>query len=163
MSSPNPRGPESAGVSAVLALVLSTIGYFALAVFGLGALSVGTDTDIIGTPGLGPVPGAVGMLAAVTAFALSLWFELRRVRPSFVAVAAVALAAALAHLVVVWIGVAAVSGDLIVATAVGGGLIGGGASAVLVVAAAVAAWAGIALRRTRSRPPQWPWERDDEE
>ena len=53
MSSPNPRGPASPGVSVILALVLATISFFALAVFGLGALSVATDRDIIAVPGLG--------------------------------------------------------------------------------------------------------------
>lgn len=131
--------------------------------FGLGAVSVATDSDIIAVPGLGPVPGVVGMVAAVAAFALSLWFALRRARPSFVSAAVVALAAALGHLAVLWIGVAAVSGDLIVATVVAGDLVRGGASAVILAAAAIAGWGGIALRRTRSQHPQWPWERDDEE
>jgi len=163
MSSPNPRGPESAGVSAVLALVLAAISFFALAVFGLGAVSVATDSDIISVPGLGQVPGAVGMLVAVVVFALTLWFTLRGSHPSFLAVPAVAIATALAHLVAVWIGVASSRGDLIVATVVAGDLVTGGASVVLVLAAAIAAWGGIALRRTRAQHPQWPWEREDDE
>lgn len=163
MSSPNPRGPESAGVSAVLALVLAAISFFALAVFGLGAVSVATDSDIISVPGLGHVPGAAGMLVAVVVFALTLWFALRRSHPSFLAVPGIALATALAHLLAVWIGVATARGDLIVATAVAGDLVTGGPSAVLVLAAAIAAWGGIALRRTRAQHPQWPWEREDEE
>lgn len=163
MSSPNPRGPESPGVSVILALVLATISFFALAVFGLGAVSIATDSDIIAVPGLGQLPGAIGMLAAVVAFALSLWSSLRRTQPSFVSAPAVALAAALAHLVVVWIGVIAASGDIIVATVVAGDLVRGGASAVLLVASAIAAWGGIALRRTRARHPQWPWEREEDE
>ncbi|WP_431071038.1 hypothetical protein [Microbacterium phyllosphaerae] len=163
MSSPNPRGPESAGVSAVLALVLAAISFFALAVFGLGAVSVATDSDIISVPGLGQVPGAAGMLIAVVVFALTLWFTLRRSHPSFLAVPGVAIATALAHLIAVWIGVATGRGDLIVATAVAGDLVTGGASAVLIFAAAIAAWGGIALRRTRAQHPQWPWEREEEE
>lgn len=163
MSSPNPRGPESAGVSAVLALVLATISFFALAVFGLGAVSIATDSDIISVPGLGQVPGAVGMLVAVIAFALGLWFALRRQRPSFLAVPGIAVATALAHLIAVWVGAATARGDLIIATAVVGDLVRGGASAVLLAAAAVAAWGGIALRRTRAEHPRWPWERDDDE
>lgn len=163
MSSPNPRGPESAGVSAVLALVLATIGFFALAVFGLGAVSIVTDRDIIAVPGLGPVPGVVGMIIALLVFAMSLRGALQRSRPSFVSAPAVALATALAHLAAVWAGVAVAGGDLIVATVVAGDLVRGGASAVLLLAAAIAAWSGIALRRTRAEHPQWPWERDDEE
>jgi len=164
MSSQNPRGPESAGVSAVLAVVLATIGFFALAVFGLGAVSVATDRDIISVPGLGPVPGAVGMLAAVLVFALGLGVALRRSpATTFLSVPGIALATALAHLAALWIGVAVASGDLIVATAVAGGLVVGGPSAVMLGAAAIAAWGGIALRRTKAEHPQWPWERDDDE
>ena len=164
MSSQNPRGPESAGVSAVLAVVLATIGFFALAVFGLGAVSVATDRDIISVPGLGPVPGAVGMLAAVLVFALGLGVALRRSpATTFLSVPGIALATALGHLAALWIGVAVASGDLIVATAVAGGLVVGGPSAVMLGAAAIAAWGGIALRRTRAEHPQWPWERDDDE
>ena len=163
MSSPNPRGPESAGVSAALAVVLATVSFFALAVFGLGAVSVATDRDIISVRGLGPVPGAVGMLVAVIVFALVLAASLRRTPLTFLSVPAIALATTLAHLVAVWAGVAVGSGDLIVATAVVGDLIGGGASIVILAAAAIAAWGGIALRRTRAEHPRWPWERDDEE
>lgn len=122
-----------------------------------------TDTDIIAVPGLGPVPGITGMLAAVIAFALMLWSALRRPHPSFVSTVAIALVVGLAHLVVVWIAVATGSGNAVVATAVVGDLVRGGASAVLLFAAAIAAWGGIALRRTRANPPRWPWERDEEE
>nr|WP_201471238.1 hypothetical protein [Microbacterium hydrocarbonoxydans] len=163
MSSPNPRGPESAGVSAVLALVLATVGFFALAVFGLGALTIVTDTDIIAVEGLGPLPGAVGMLVTVLAFALGLWIALRRTRPSFRSVPGIAVGVGLAHLVAVWIGVLFGTGDVVIATAVAGDLVRGGSSLVLVLVAAVAAWSGIALRRTRASHPTWPWEKDDEE
>lgn len=162
-TTPNPRGPESAGVSAVLALVLATGGFFALAVFGLGALSVATDTDIIAVPGLGQGPGVTGMVIALLAFASMLWATLRREHPSYVAAVAIALATALGHLVGVWVSVLVATGGLVTATAVAGDLVRGGASAVLAVAAAIAAWAGVALRRTRSARPQWPWEREDEE
>lgn len=144
-------------------MVLATIGFFALTVFGLGALSVATDTDIIAVPGLGQAPGVVGMLAAVVVFALMLWSTLRRGDPSFVATIAIALLAALAHLVAVWITVVIGSSDFVIATAVAGDLVRGGASAVLVVAGLIAAWGGIALRRTRAEHPRWPWERDEDE
>lgn len=146
-----------------LALVLATVGFFALAVFGLGALSVATDADIIAVPGLGPVPGVSGMLVAMGAFALSLWTGLRRVQPSFLSAVTIALMSALAHLVAVWAAVLFAAGDLITATTVAGDLVRGGASVVILLAAAIAGWAGIALRRTRAQQPRWPWERDDEE
>ncbi|WP_144874321.1 hypothetical protein [Microbacterium sp. 1.5R] len=142
---------------------MATVGFFALAVFGLGALSVATDTDIIAVRGLGQLPGVVGMLAALLAFALMLSSSLRREHPSFLSVPGTALAAALAHLLVVWAAVMVARGDFVVATVVAGDLVRGGASAVLLVAAAVAAWVGVALRRTRSGRPKWPWEGDDEE
>lgn len=144
-------------------MVLATIGFFALAVFGLGAVSVATDTDIIAVPNLGQVPGVAGMIAAVVSFALVLWSTLRRSQPSYVATVAIALTAGLAHLVVVWVAVLIGDGDLVLATAVAGDLVRGGASAVIVLAALIAGWGGIALRRTRAEHPRWPWEREEEE
>ena len=144
-------------------MVLATIGFFALAIVGLGAVSVATDTDIIAVPDLGQAPGAVGMLAAVAAFALVLWATLRRRHPSFFASVAIAVAAALAHLVVVWVAVLLGTSNVVIATAVAGDLVRGGASAVLLAAGLIAAWGGIALRRTRAEHPRWPWERDGEE
>ncbi|WP_282848451.1 hypothetical protein [Microbacterium oxydans] len=144
-------------------MVLATIGFFALAVFGLGAVSVTTDTDIIAVPNLGQMPGVAGMIAAVVSFALVLWSTLRRSQPSYVAAVAIALAAGLAHLVVVWVAVLIGDGDLVLATAVAGDLVRGGASAVIVLAALIAGWGGIALRRTRAEHPRWPWEREEEE
>lgn len=122
-----------------------------------------TDADIIAVPGLGPVPGVTGMLAAVVAFAAALWSTLRRPHPSFVATIAIALVTGLAHLAGVWVAVLIGAGNVIIATAVAGDLVRGGASAVLLLAAAIAAWGGIALRRTRAGRPRWPWEDEDDE
>jgi len=144
-------------------VVLATISFFALAVFGLGALSVATDTDIISTPDLGQAPGVVGMLAAVVAFAVLLWVTLRTRRPSFVSTITIALVTVLAHLAVVWFAVLLGTSDIVIATAVAGDLVRGGVSAVLLVAALIAAWGGIALRRTRAEHPRWPWERGEDE
>jgi len=158
----NPRGPEPAGVSAVLATVLAAISWFALAVFGLGILSLVTDRDIISVPGLGQAPGVVGMLAALAVFAGMLWRSLRRQNRTFLATAAfIGLCTALAHLVAVWATVLTSTVDLVVATAVAGDLISGGASAVLFVAGLIAAVGGIALRHSGGRQPKWPWERGD--
>ncbi|WP_052193796.1 hypothetical protein [Microbacterium sp. ZOR0019] len=143
--------------------MLATISFFALAVFGLGALSVATDTDIISTPDLGQAPGVVGMLAAVVAFAVLLWVTLRTRRPSFVSTITIALVTVLAHLAVVWFAVLLGTSDIVIATAVAGDLVRGGVSAVLLVAALIAAWGGVALRRTRAEHPRWPWERDEDE
>ncbi|MFJ6532431.1 hypothetical protein [Microbacterium sp. NPDC091662] len=143
--------------------MLATISFFALAVFALGAVSIVTDTDIIAVPDLGQMPGVVGMLAAVVAFALMLWSTLRRPQPSYVATIAIALVAGLAHLIAVWGAVLIGAGSVVLATAVAGDLVRGGASAVLVLAGLIAGWGGIALRRTRAEHPRWPWERDEDE
>lgn len=160
MTAPNPRGPEPTGVSAVLALAMAVISFFALAVLALAILSTTTATEIIAVPGLGPVPGVLGMAAGVLAFALGLAAALRRPRASFRSVPVIALWAAFAHLAVVWIAAAAASGDVIAATVVAGDLVRQGPSLVIVLTAAVAAWGGIALRRTRAQQPRWPWEHD---
>jgi hypothetical protein len=161
MSSSDPRGPAPTGVSAVLATVLTTIGFFALAVFGLGALSIATDADIISVPGLGQGPGVIGMIVALAVYAGILWLAVRITRPRFRSVWTIALATALAHLVAVGITALIDGGDVVTGLAVMGGLVTGGASIVILAAAAIAGWAGVALRRTKSDRPRWPWERED--
>jgi small-conductance mechanosensitive channel len=140
---------------------MTTIGFFALAVFGLGALSIATDADIIAIPGLGQAPGAVGMIIAVAVFAGILWAAVRIKHPRFRSVWAISITTALAHLLGVGLVVAITSGEFVTALAVMGGLITGGSSLVILVVAAVTSWAGVALRRTKAKHPRWPWERDD--
>jgi len=140
---------------------MATVGFFALAVFGLGALSMLTDADIISVPGLGQAPGIVGMIAAMAVFAGILWLAVRISRPRFRSVGTIAVSSALGHLLAVGFAALVVSGEFVTALSVMGGLVTGGASIVLLVAAAVAAWGGVALRRTRAEKPRWPWERQD--
>ncbi|WP_168429218.1 hypothetical protein, partial [Microbacterium sp. K24] len=100
--------------------------------FGLGAVSVATDADIIAVPGLGAAPGVIGMLAAVLGFALTLWSAIRRAHPSFIATLSIALVTGLAHLAGVWGAVLVGSGNIVIATAVAGDLVrGAGAGAVV--------------------------------
>src|SRR5690606_28575215 len=108
MSEPQPREPGKPGVSGPLAVVMATISFFALTILGLGALSYATDRDIIAVPGLGPVPGAAAMFAAVIVFIVGLWLVVRREHPPYPPVALVAIATVVVHLVVVWIGAATV-------------------------------------------------------
>ncbi len=140
---------------------MTAIGFFALTVFGLGALSVVTDADIISVPGLGQAPGVVGMIIAIAVFAGIVWLAVRLPHPRFRSVWTIAIATALAHLLAVAVAALIVAGEFVTALAVMGGLITGGASLVVIVTAAIAGWAGVALRRTRSSRPRWPWERDD--
>ncbi|GAA1543662.1 hypothetical protein HD600_000661 [Microbacterium ginsengiterrae] len=161
MSSRDPRSPRPAGVSAVLATVMTAVGFFALSLFGLGALSVATDSDIISTPGLGQAPGIAGMIVAVAVYAGILSLALRVAEPRFRSVWTIAVGTALAHLLAVGITVLFETGEVVTPLAVMGGLITGGAEVVILVAAAIAGWAGVALRRTRASQPRWPWERDE--
>ncbi|MGM7671447.1 hypothetical protein [Microbacterium sp. A93] len=140
---------------------MTTIGFFALAVFGLGALSIATDTDIIAIPGVGQAPGIVGMVIAVAVFAGILWLAVRIKHPRFRSVWTISITTALVHLLAVGLVAAIATGEFVTAMAVMGGLITGGASLVILVVAAVASWAGVALRRTKAKHPQWPWERED--
>ncbi|WP_255218149.1 hypothetical protein [Microbacterium resistens] len=134
------------------------MSFFALAIAGLGFLSLFTETDLIVVAGLGQLPGIVGMVLAVTVFAVVLRIVLRPPRPSFVPSVFLALGTTLAHLAGVWIAALVEGAGIAPATAAVGQLVLGGASAVIAVAALVAAWGGIALRRTRSGRPRWPWE-----
>lgn len=140
---------------------MTTVGFFAIAVFSLGALSVVTDADIIAVPETGQAPGIVGMTVAVAVFAGILWLAVRIEHPRFRSVWTISIATALAHLLAAGIGAIVVTGEFINALAVMGQLVTGGASLVIFAAAAIAAWAGVALRRTRAKRPRWPWERDD--
>ncbi len=140
---------------------MTAVGFFALAVLGLGILSFITDADIISVPGLGQAPGVIGMIAAVAVFVGVLWLALKIARPKFRSVWSISILTALAHLLAVAMGVLFTSGDFIAALSVMGALITGGATVVLFVVAAVAAWGGVALRRTRAERPRWPWERED--
>lgn len=140
--------------------MVGVVSFFALAIMGLGVLSLFTERDLIAVPGLGQLPGVMGMTLSVLAFALTLWGVVAEPRPSFVATVFLALGAALVHLGGVW-GVAVAEGaGPVYATAAAGQLVVGGGSAVIVVAALIASWVAIALRRTTARAPRWPWEND---
>ena len=140
---------------------MTTIGFFAIAVFGLGVLSIVTDADIISVPDTGQAPGIVGMIVAVAVFAGILYLAVRITHPKFRSVWAISIATAFAHMLAAAIGALVATGDFVNALAVMGELITGGASVVILATSAIAGWAGVALRRTRAKRPRWPWERDD--
>jgi hypothetical protein len=158
-----PERPESGPVRPPVALAFALIGFVALAIFGLGMTSLALDADVIAVPGLGQVPGVIGMLSAAAAFALALWVGLRAPHPSFWTAPIAALAAALAEAFGVLVGAVATGADLAAAVAAAGGVAVGWVGVVIAGAALVAAWSGVALVRTRSSRPRWPWERDDPE
>ena len=104
-------------------------------IFGLGMMSLATDTDVIDTPGLSVVPGVIGILSSVAGFALVLGPALRAPHPSFFAALWAALAAALAYLAGVWISALVSGADSALATSVIGRLAVGWAAPVVAIAA----------------------------
>lgn len=140
---------------------MTTVGFFALSILGLGVLSFTTDADIISVPGLGQAPGVVGMIIAVAVFAGILWLAVRITHPKFRSVWSIAVMTAIAHLLAVGAAVLFTTGEFVTSLVVMGGLIAGGTSLVLFAVAVIAAWAGVALRRTRAQRPRWPWEREN--
>lgn len=160
------RGGSPAGsgspVRPALALALTAAGFVALLIAGFGIVSLLTDTEVIGIPGLGAVPGAAAFAAATAAFAGLTWLSVRVPRPSFVSVVAVVAAVFLAYLAGLWAGALATGTDAGRATAAVGGFVGSPFAVMLAASAAVCAWVAVALVRTRASPPRWPWEDDDD-
>lgn len=159
----DPHGPAPEGVSAFLAGVVGSVCFGAFAILGLGMLSYFADVDIISVEGLTLWPGVVGMAVAIAVFAAALAPVLRRARPSFGAIVLVALVAALAHLAAVWLSALIGGAGIAHAVAAASQIVVRGSSVVLIVSALVAGWIAVALRRSRSGTPRWPWEREDSE
>lgn len=149
------------GVRPPVAVALASVGFGALAIFGLGFTSLFTGADVVATPGLGNIPGIVAMLSTAAAFVVGEVFAVRR--RSYVDVVFVAAGAVLASLLGLVAGAVFGGVDAARAVAAAGGFATSWFCAVLAAAAAVAAWAGVALVRTRAARPQWPWEGEDEE
>lgn len=141
-----------------MALAMATTLFFALVVLGFGILSFASDRDIIAIPGIGQGPGIWGMLAALLTFVGTLRTTLIPARPTYAPVVVTALATPLTHLFIVWLAVLIVGHGFVTATSVAGDLIRYGSTLVLLAAAAIAAWTGVALRRTKAQSPHWPWE-----
>lgn len=163
MSLRDPRGPVPEGVSAFLAGVVGGVCFAAFAILGLGMLSYFADVDIISVEGLTLWPGVAGMAVAIAVFALLLAPVLRRRLPPYGAMVLVALATALAHLAAVSLSAMAGGSGLAHASAAASQIVVRGSSVVIIVAALIAGWIAVALRRSRSGTPRWPWERDDDE
>lgn len=146
-----------------MALAFALIGYVALVIAGLGLVSLGTNQDVIAAVGTGQFPGVFGVVLACAAFAGILWLHIRQGHPSFWASLWIAAGCFLAYLLGVGVGVLVESQDVASAAAVVAHISTTWFGAVIGGAALVAAWCGIALVRTRSPRPRWPWEHDEDE
>ena len=155
MSLPEEPGDDAGGVSAPVAVVFATVGFFALLVAGFGLLSLATDAEVLPVAGLGPAPGIAGTAAAVVAFAAAAAALVRPPRPTYRGVWLVAVGCFLAYLVGVLV-------DLARAIAAAGGFATSWFAVLLASVALVAAWTAVALVRTRAGRPRWPWEHDED-
>jgi hypothetical protein len=159
------EGAESSGgpVRPLVALALATVTFIALLIFALGMTSLLLSADIVEEPGLGQIPGVFATTMTTGGFALALWLGLRRPHPSYRSVLWTAATCYLVYVAALWIGVLAASGEIAVATGVAGRIATGWFGLVIALAGAAAAWGGIALVRTRSGRPRWPWEDEFDE
>jgi O-antigen ligase len=164
---PPPLGGASDGSSSGgavgpgLAVVFATTAFVTLVIFGWGMLSLVLGEDVIETRGLGPVPGVVATVVSLVAFALSLLGVVRQPHPSFWNAAWVSISAAFAAIVGAGLGGVFSGAGLGVAMGVSIRFATSWVGIVVIAAGAICAWGGIALVRTRSRRPQWPWEEDE--
>lgn len=151
----------SPGVAAPIAAFFATIGFAALAICGFGFTSLLTNTDVLAEPRLGQGAGITAMLLSAVVFAATGYGAIRRGR--YVGALWVAVATVAAYLVGVALGGVITGADGTVAVGAAGRFALSWYFLVLAATAAVAAWAGIALGRTRASRPEWPWEREDED
>lgn len=178
------RGATRGPVRPPVALAFATIGFGALAIFGLGMATLFTGEAVIAAPGLGFVPGAAGFVCAMLAFAGVLWASIGRAdvaatqitagdpgrpraggsrHPSYWGSAWAAVVCFVAYVGGVWLAALFTGTDLAVATGVAARLATSWFGLVIAVVAFVCAWSGIALVRTRARRPRWPWEDEFDE
>jgi hypothetical protein len=156
-------GTEGGPVRRSIAVAFAAVGFAALAICGLGVTSLVLDADVITTPGGGQIPGIVGMIVAVSVFAAALAVALRPPHPSFWSAPIVALAVFLLYGGGVAVGAGIAGVDPAAAVAAAGRTLVSWFGVIVAAAAVVAAWAGIALVRTRARRPRWGWEGDEDE
>ncbi|WP_238707036.1 hypothetical protein [Microbacterium lushaniae] len=156
-------GSRGGPVAPAVALAFAVVGFVALAIAGLGLTSLILDADVIPTPGLGQIAGAIGMLLATGGFAAALWFGLRAEHPTFWTALGTAVCAYLGEIVGVAFGAVISGSGPAAGFAAAGGVAIGWPGAVIAGAGLVAGWGGIALVRTRAGRPRWPWERDEDE
>ncbi len=147
------RAAATAVGAAVFAAVL-------IAAFGVVSLLV--NEDVIITPGLGQVPGIIGVVASLGAVALTIWVRIPA-RGVWGTLGWVALAAFLGYLA--GLGVASVfaSRDVVLALAAVGRAATTWPGLVVVAAAILGAAMALAVARGAGENARWPWERDDDE
>ena len=155
MSTPNPDRAR-----ALVTASLGAVVFFALVIVGFGALSYATRTDPIGEPGLGPLPGVLGVVLSAAGWLAVVLPSAPRRPGAGMAVSAGVVAAAV-HLLAVFVGV--LPSGFATAGAVVAHLVTAW-YALVVLAAGVLAAVGVAVMlRVGGATAKWPWEHDDDE
>lgn len=144
-------------------IALATITFVALLIGALGVTSLATNTDVIDTPGLTAIPGAVAVALCTAAFAVALRFALVPPHPSFVSAVWVGLAVVIAYVIGVWVAAIVTGTDVAVATSVLGRFVLGWPALIVGGSGVVTAWAVIAIARAGTSAPKWPWESASDE
>lgn len=143
-------------------IALATVTFVALLIGALGVTSLATNTDVIDTPGLTAIPWAAAVALCTVIFAVMLRSALSPPHPSFVSAVWVGLAVVVAYVAGVWIAAVVTGTDAAIATSVVGRLVLGWPALVIGGAGAITAWATIAIARTGTSAPKWPWESADD-
>jgi len=159
----DPEDSSGGGVRPLVALGLATVTFIALLIFALGMVSLVLNADIVAAPGLGQLPGVFATTLTTVVFALVLWLVLRTRRPHYRGALVAGAACYLAYVAGIWVGVLVASAALATATEVAGRIATTWFGLVVALAGAASAWGGIALVRTRSDRPRWPWEDEFDE
>ncbi|MFJ4037329.1 hypothetical protein ACIPVB_04545 [Microbacterium sp. NPDC090007] len=155
--------PRPAGVTPPVAVVFAAVTFIALSIATLGVTSLVLDADVIPVRGLGPIPGVIGQLGALAAFAGVLWWGLRADPPGYLTAVPCAIGAYVGEVVGVVVGALVSGADLARGISASGSVALGFAGPVVALAALVAGLLGVFLVRSRSSGPRWRWEDEEPE
>lgn len=155
-----PAGASAARRRAVLAF--AAVVFVSLTIAGLGLVSLFQDADVIEVPGLGPIPGVVGVVVALVGWAL-VTARLLRLRAGVAWALLAGLVAGACYPLAVLVATLFAGADPSDAAGIAGRLIVLGFAPVVAVAGLLSATGAAVAVRTGDQTPRWPWERDDEE
>ncbi|KQR88810.1 MULTISPECIES: hypothetical protein [unclassified Microbacterium] len=154
--------PRPAGVTPPVAVVFASVTFIALSIGGLGVMSLVLDADVIPVRGLGAIPGVIGQLLALLAFAGVLWWGLRADPPGYLTAVPCAVGAYVGEVLGIVVGAIVGGADPARGLAAAGSVALGFPGAVVAGAGLLAGLFGVLLVRSRSNGPRWRWEDDDE-
>jgi hypothetical protein len=144
-------------------VAFATAGFFALLVFALGMASLLTGDAVIDEPGLGPVPGIIGTIAALGGFVAVTAPALLRGGAGVGQALGGGAAGAAAYCTGVLVGGVAIGTDPLRALAIAGAVLLSWVSVTIAVAGILAGAGAAVAARSGPGVPRWPWERDDED